>query len=80
MNHARLGLIVPRRHLKRAVERNRIKRQIRECFRKSRKSLPPMDIIVMARAGIAGCSNARSRDSLEQLFAELCRGPREKRQ
>lgn len=72
MAYPRLGLIVARRHVRRAVERNRIKRQIRGYFRKSHE-LPSMDIVVMTHAGIAECSNARLKASLEHSFIEIRR-------
>jgi len=42
---ARLGLIVGKRQLKRAVDRNRVKRIVRESFRTSRANLPGIDIV-----------------------------------
>lgn len=50
---ARLGLIVSRK-VGGAVERNRVKRVVREWFRRARHTLPPMlDVIVIARSGAA---------------------------
>jgi ribonuclease P protein component len=43
---ARLGLIVGKRQLKRAVDRNRVKRVLRETFRVQRARLPALDIVV----------------------------------
>jgi ribonuclease P protein component len=43
---ARLGLIIGKRHAKRAVERNRIKRVLRESFRNGRTTLPRLDVVV----------------------------------
>jgi ribonuclease P protein component len=43
---ARLGLIVGKRLARRAVDRNRIKRALRESFRKCDLRLPPLDIVV----------------------------------
>ena len=43
---ARLGLIVGKRQLKRAVDRNRVKRVLRETFRVRRAILPAYDIVV----------------------------------
>ena len=42
----RLGLIVGKRNARRAVDRNRIKREIRESFRQHADSLPPCDVVV----------------------------------
>lgn len=42
----RLGLIVGKRHLPRAVDRNRLKRQIRESFRSQADGLPACDVVV----------------------------------
>jgi ribonuclease P protein component len=61
---ARLGLAVSRRVSKRAVERNRIKRAVRESFRRVRAQLPPVDLLVIASEA------ARDRPAT-QLMAEL---------
>jgi ribonuclease P protein component len=50
---ARLGLAVSRKVDKRAVVRNRIKRVLRDHFRRERHALPPGDYVVVARAGAA---------------------------
>jgi ribonuclease P protein component len=44
--HARLGLAVPKRVLKRATDRARVKRLIRESFRHHRSELPAVDVVV----------------------------------
>jgi len=49
--HARLGLVVGRRHGN-AVRRNRMKRLLREAFRRNRHLLStPCDIVVAPRSG-----------------------------
>ncbi|MFW5953847.1 MAG: ribonuclease P protein component [Guyparkeria sp.] len=48
---ARLGLAVSRRRVRRAHERNRIKRVAREEFRLMRTDLAPMDVVVLAKPG-----------------------------
>jgi ribonuclease P protein component len=43
---ARLGLIVPKRHVPRAVDRNRVKRLIREWFRHNQGLVSGRDLLV----------------------------------
>jgi ribonuclease P protein component len=68
MQSARLGLVVGKRALRRAHERNRAKRVLRDTFRHQREVLPPMDIVILV-TGDAG--NLAYRESLEALLAEL---------
>ena len=59
-----LGLTVPRR-VGKAVARNRVKRRLREIFRRHRAELnPPMDIVVNVRPTVS----ERSYDELEREF------------
>lgn len=51
----RAGVVVSKRTFRRAVDRNRAKRLLREAFRLSRHGLVSnVDLILIARAGIAG--------------------------
>ncbi len=51
----RAGVVVSKRTFRRAVDRNRAKRLLREAFRLSRHQMSPdMDVILIARASIAG--------------------------
>jgi len=68
---ARLGLAISKKHARRSVDRNRIKRVAREAFRVRRQSLPPVDIIVLSRAGIAGAEPAELRAELDRLLENL---------
>ncbi|MFP5409694.1 MAG: ribonuclease P protein component [Gammaproteobacteria bacterium] len=43
---ARLGMVIPKRLLARAVDRNRVKRCVRESFRQVRAELPACDFVV----------------------------------
>jgi ribonuclease P protein component len=65
---ARLGITVSKRVDKRAVGRNRIRRQVRECFRLQRPALPAGDYVVLALAGAAKLDNASLRSELLSLF------------
>jgi ribonuclease P protein component len=49
LDHARLGMIVPKKVLSRAVDRNRLKRLLREWFRLHQCQLTGLDIIARLR-------------------------------
>lgn|SRR5579885_1861675 len=68
---ARLGLAVSRRVSRHAVQRNRIKRQVRESFRKVRRAMPPLDILVIARSQAADAANAVLRADLDRAWSRL---------
>ena len=46
---ARLGLAIPKKHIHSAVERNKLKRIIRESFRIKQEKLKGNDIVVVVR-------------------------------
>jgi ribonuclease P protein component len=71
-SRSRLGLVVAKKHVRLAHERNRVKRLIRESFR-HQTALGSWDVIVLARAGIGGLENPALRAELDQLWAQLRR-------
>jgi ribonuclease P protein component len=71
LGHARLGLAISKRVSKRAVERNRIKRLLRESFRRVRDQLPAIDLMVMAREQAAGVPGPQLLAEIEQLWKKL---------
>jgi ribonuclease P protein component len=68
---ARLGLAISRKCARRAVDRQRIKRLVRESFRRHRQALIPVDIVVMCRPAVTGWDNERIRTSLDRFWAKL---------
>lgn len=66
--NARLGLTVAKKHLKRAHDRNRIKRIVRESFRLKQHDLPNYDFVFVAKDGIGKLSNAELFETLEKLW------------
>ena len=66
--HARLGIAVSRKVSKKAVVRNRIKRQIRETFRCHRVTTIGLDIVLIAKPA---ASNAGLRKELTTLWQNL---------
>jgi ribonuclease P protein component len=71
LDQARLGLAVSKRVSKRAVERNRIKRVLRESFRRARFELPPVDVVVMAREAAAGVPGNELLAEIDALWRRL---------
>ncbi|MBX2809093.1 MAG: ribonuclease P protein component [Cellvibrionaceae bacterium] len=65
----RLGMIIAKKHSRLAVDRNRIKRLVRESFRHQQHNLPGIDAIVLARRGLDQLSNRE----LNTLFKTLWR-------
>ena len=47
---ARLGIIISKQYVKRAVERNYLRRIIRESFRQHKEMLKGLDIVVLIRS------------------------------
>lgn len=68
LGHARLGMAVPKKAVALAVERNRIKRQIRESFRQRQAELPAADFVVLVKPGKRTLSTPLLRPSLERMW------------
>jgi ribonuclease P protein component len=71
LNHPRLGLAVAKKYIKKAVNRNVIKRTVRENFRLQQQQLGNMDIIVLARKEAVGVPLEILRKSLEKHWLRL---------
>ena len=73
---ARLGLAVSRKRVPKAVCRNRIKRVVRDSFRHHRRELGGLDIVVIARPGLARVGNAELRRVVAEHWRDLARAGR----
>lgn len=67
----RLGMLVTRKHSRLAVERNRIKRRIREAFRQQQAGLSGLDILVRPPLDVR--ADAQMMKGLQVLFQKLGR-------
>ncbi|HEY7774199.1 MAG TPA: ribonuclease P protein component [Marinagarivorans sp.] len=70
-NQARLGLVIAKKHVRRAHERNRIKRFARETFRLQQHKLPPIDAIVLARKGADTLTNQQLQQAFNGLWKRI---------
>nr|WP_215730929.1 ribonuclease P protein component [Pseudomonas lalucatii] len=73
LDHPRLGLVIGKKSVKLAVERNRLKRQIRESFRLNQDALAGWDIVVVARKGLGDLQNAELAHQFGKLWKRLAR-------
>jgi ribonuclease P protein component len=72
-SHARLGLAIAKKSAKRAVDRNRIKRIIRESFRHLQHDLPNIDVVIMCRPAAIDLSSKKMRKQLDRQWSYICR-------
>ena len=79
MTEPRLGLVVGKKLLKHAVDRNRLKRIVREQFRLRRASLPGVDLVVRLAVKPKPLDGKPIADDIVALFDKLQR-PRPKRE
>lgn len=79
VTEARLGLVVGKKLLKHAVDRNRLKRIVREQFRLRRPTLPAMDLVVRLAVKPLPLDGRQIAEDIVALFDKLQR-PRPKRE
>jgi len=82
LGHSRLGLSVSKRHARQAVQRNRVRRILREAFRLSLPTLPRgLDIVLVATApGLDPALEPTRAELLRLVERALSRPPRPPRE
>lgn len=73
LGYPRIGLTIAKKNIKRAHERNRIKRLTREYFRLHQHKLPSMDFVILVRKGLANFNNQEITEILCKLWCRHCR-------
>ena len=68
---ARLGVVVPKKNIRKAVARNQIKRVIRESFRLHKNHLENWDIVVLALKPADKATNQILFERLVKAWAKL---------
>jgi len=71
----RLGLVVTKR-LGKAVRRNRVKRLLREFFRRHKEQLPLEDLIIMAKKGAEALTYHQVQEELSRVLFTRAKGKR----
>ena len=71
----RLGLAVSKKHLKKAVNRNLVKRLARERFRSAfcdeQTPFAAADVVILTRPGAAGATRAELRGAIDATLSKL---------
>ena len=70
-SQTRLGMVVAKKNVSKSVERNRVKRLIRESFRHARLQLPGLDIVVLIRKGLDNLPNFVISSKIDALWKDL---------
>lgn len=73
LSHPRLGLVIAKKKVRRSVDRNRLKRTVRESFRLHQASLPAADVVFMARHDIMALPATALREALGQAWKRMSR-------
>ena len=71
LEHPRLGIIASKKNIRLAVERNRIRRIVRETFRQSKIAPNGIDIVIVVKREAKGVNRKELRECLEQLVMRL---------
>ena len=76
LDHPRLGLVISKKNVRRAVDRNRLKRLTRESVRLQQDALPAVDIVLLARRGASELDKATLQRQLFGMWRRLERDAR----
>ena len=68
--HSRLGMVIAKKNIAKAVHRNRLKRIVRDTFRQ-RQFKVPLDIVFLARKGAAGLCSKKLTQLLNKSWDRL---------
>ena len=67
----RLGVVVSKRNVRKAVTRNRFKRVTREVFRTQQRKLPMLDMVIIAKSGAGDKTKQELQQCLNQCLQQL---------
>ena len=73
LDHPRLGLVIGKKSVKLSVQRNRLKRLMRDSFRLHQDMLVGWDIVIVARKGLGDIENPELIQHFGKLWKRLAR-------
>ncbi|WP_455920912.1 ribonuclease P protein component [Pseudomonas putida] len=73
LGHPRLGLVIGKKSVKLSVQRNRLKRLMRDSFRLHQDILVGWDIVIIARKGLGDVENPELHQHFGKLWKRLAR-------
>jgi ribonuclease P protein component len=71
LDHSRLGLAIAKKNIRKAVDRNILKRAIRESFRMHQQQLGNLDIVVLAKKDALHVPLVQLRASLQKHWLKI---------
>lgn len=73
IDNPRIGITIAKKRIRKAHDRNRVKRVIRESFRLNQHRLPNVDIVVLGKSNAEQMSNQELFLLLEKLWKKLAK-------
>ncbi|MDB3994012.1 ribonuclease P protein component [Gammaproteobacteria bacterium] len=71
VERGRLGMVIAKKHVSKAIHRNRLKRLIRNSFRNTARNLPGLDVVVLARKNASELDSLSLANKLNVLWGDL---------
>ncbi|WP_409524366.1 ribonuclease P protein component [Nitrincola sp. MINF-07-Sa-05] len=71
LDHPRIGFVISKKNIRRAVKRNRVRRIIRESFRLNQHNLPNIDMVILARKDLDKLDNVALFQLMNRNWARL---------
>ena len=78
LDHPRIGFVISKKNVRLAVQRNRVRRIIRESFRLKQHDLPNVDIVILARKGLGDISNEDVHSLIRRSWSRLIKKAKSK--
>lgn len=71
LDHVRAGMVFGKKSMRRAVDRNRLKRLTRESIRLRQHWLPAVDIVVISKRGVADLDSETLQRQLDGMWRRI---------